>query len=200
MGGSRSVRMWPRPRPVASAPCLSTEFLLVRRLLPVLPVPSWISHIPLVSFFVALHGALSRLFQPLGVPSRINLLPPLTDTLAPFVEVYSSLPTLGRPLLRLLQPLGGPSCNFVDNSFSLRALRGQLFYLFRGQPPAPGTSPAGKSRAESVRLCCMIGRIRVQPERGTVSGWCFAPLFSWIPSLFPSANRGQSWPGSIAGK
>ena len=30
----------------------------------------------LVSFFVALHGPLSSLFQPLSGPSRINLLPP----------------------------------------------------------------------------------------------------------------------------
>ena len=30
---------------------------------------------PLVSFFVALHGPLSSLFQPLGIPWRINLLP-----------------------------------------------------------------------------------------------------------------------------
>ena len=31
---------------------------------------------PLVSFFVALHGPLSSLFQPVRGPSRINLLPP----------------------------------------------------------------------------------------------------------------------------
>ena len=143
----------------------------------------------LVSFFVALHGPLSSLFQPLGVRWRINLFAfscPLAD------PSWASS--------NLLVALGGPSCNFVDNSFSLRALRGQLFYLFRGQPPVPGISPAGKSRAESVRLCCMIGRVRVQPDGGTVSGWRRAPLFSRIPSLFPSANRGQSWPGSIAGK
>ena len=75
---------------------------------------------PLVSFFVALHGPLSSLFQPLGVPSRINLLPPLTDTLAPFVEIFSPFPTLGGSLLSLLQPLSGPSSSFV-------ALRGYLF-------------------------------------------------------------------------
>ena len=84
------------------------------------------------------------------------------------------------------------SCPFVDNSFLLRALR--------GWPPASATSPHLKSRAESVRLCCMIGKVRVQSDGGTVSGWRRAPLFSRIPSLFPSANRGQSWPGSIAGK
>ena len=57
---------------------------------------------PLVSFFVALHGPLSSLFQPLGVPSR-----------TPF-------PTFGRPLSSLLQLLSGPSPFFV-------ALRGYLF-------------------------------------------------------------------------
>ena len=77
---------------------------------------------PLVSFFVALHGPLSSLFQPLGVPSRINLLPSLTDTLAPFVEIFSPFPTLGGSLLSLLQPLSGPSSSFV-------ALRGYLFFL-----------------------------------------------------------------------
>ena len=75
---------------------------------------------PLVSFFVALHGPLSSLFQPLGIPARINLLPPLTDTLAPFVEIFSPCPTFGGSLLSLLQPLSGPSSSFV-------ALRGYLF-------------------------------------------------------------------------
>ena len=73
------------------------------------------------SFFVALHGPLSSLFQPLGVPARINLLPPLTDTLAPFVEIFSPCPTFGGSLLSLLQPLSGPSSFFV-------ALRGYLFF------------------------------------------------------------------------
>ena len=39
-------------------------------------VPFVDNFFPLVSFFVALHGPLSSLFQPLRVPSRINLLPP----------------------------------------------------------------------------------------------------------------------------
>ena len=44
----------------------------------VLPTPCPFVDIffPLVSFFVALHGPLSSLFQPLGVPWRINLFPP----------------------------------------------------------------------------------------------------------------------------
>ena len=92
-------------------------------------VSSWIPFVdfffPLVSFFVALHGPLSSLFQPLGVPSRINLLPPLTDTLAPFVEIFSPFPTLGGSLLSLLQPLSGPSSSFV-------ALRGYLFFWLVG--------------------------------------------------------------------
>ena len=80
---------------------------------------------PLVSFFVALHGPLSSLFQPLGIPARINLLPPLTDTLAPFVEIYSPFPTFGGALLSFLQPLSGPSSSFV-------ALRGYLFLSLPG--------------------------------------------------------------------
>ena len=60
-----------------------------------------LGHLPLlVSFFVALHGPLSSLFQPLKVPSR-----------TPF-------PTFGGSLLSLLQPLRGPSwisfCLFVE--------------------------------------------------------------------------------------
>ena len=57
-----------------------------------------------VSFLVALHGPLSSLFQPLGVPSR-----------TPF-------PTFGGSLSCLLQPLSGPSRSFVP-------LRGYPFVL-----------------------------------------------------------------------
>ena len=67
---------------------------------------------PLVSFFVALHGSLSRLFQPLGVPWRIHLFVPLTDPLAPLMEIFS-LPDHWRIPLSLLQPLSGPSSSFV---------------------------------------------------------------------------------------
>ena len=55
-----------------------------------------------MSFLVALHGPLSSLFQPLGVPSR------------------TPCPTFGGSLSSLLQPLSGPSPFFV-------ALRGYLF-------------------------------------------------------------------------
>ena len=55
-----------------------------------------------VSFFVAPHGPLSSLFQPLGVPS------------------WTPFPTFGGFLSGLLQPLRGPSLFFV-------ALRGYLF-------------------------------------------------------------------------
>ena len=34
---------------------------------------------------------------------------PFTDTLAPLVEIFSPLPTIGGSLLSFLQPLSGPS-------------------------------------------------------------------------------------------
>ena len=46
-----------------------------------------------------------------------------------FVEIFSPFPTLGGSLLSFLQPLRGPSCPFVDNSFSLRALRGSPSWI-----------------------------------------------------------------------
>ena len=49
---------------------------------------------------------------------------PLTDPLAPLVEISSPFPTFGRSLLSFLQPLSGPSPFFV-------ALRGYLFFLCR---------------------------------------------------------------------
>ena len=79
----------------------------------------------LVSFFVALHGPLSSLFQPLKVPSR-----------TPF-------PTFGGSLLSLLQPLRGPSwitlfrfLLFVD------PLRGYLFLSFADNAQVFQASPA----------------------------------------------------------
>ena len=46
---------------------------------------------PLASFFVALHGPLSSLFQPLGIPARINLyFPPAPTLLADPLEPCSN--------------------------------------------------------------------------------------------------------------
>ena len=47
---------------------------------------------------------------------------PVTDPLAPLVEICSAFPTFGGSLLSFLQPLRGPSSSFV-------ALRGFLFFL-----------------------------------------------------------------------
>ena len=116
--------------------------------LPVPGCPLWITSVsfvdiffPLVSFFVALHGPLSSLFQPLGVPSRTpfptlggslsSLLQPLSGP-SPFLvalrgylfafswKSFSPFPTFGGSLSSLLQPLSGPSPFLV-------ALRGYLF-------------------------------------------------------------------------
>ena len=80
--------------------------------------PSWISFS--LSFF--LRGPSRTPFESFPTPWNpcANLLPPLTDTLAPFVEIFSPFPTLGGSLLSLLQPLSGPSSSFVP-------LRGYLF-------------------------------------------------------------------------
>ena len=43
------------------------------------------------------------------------------------VEDSSPFPTFGPSLSSLLQPLGGPSCLFVDDSFSAFADNRQLF-------------------------------------------------------------------------
>ena len=104
-----------------------------------------LGHLPLlVSFFVALHGPLSSLFQPLKVPSRtpfptfggslLSLLQPLRGPSPFFVALrgylfafswksFLPLAILGRSLLSLLQPLRGPSSSFVP-------LRGYLFLSF----------------------------------------------------------------------
>ena len=101
---------------------------------------------PLVSFFVALHGPLSSLFQPLRVPSRTPFptfgrplsipLQPLSGPSPFFVALRgnvfafcpswtssSPFPTFGRSLSSLLQPLSGPSPFFV----ALRGYRGNVF-------------------------------------------------------------------------
>ena len=88
---------------------------------------------PSVSFFVALHGSLSSLFQPLGVPWRITLFDPC--------------PTFGGSLSSLLQPLSGPSSSFV-------ALRGYLFaFSWKSFPPArPLAEPSRASSNPFVAL------------------------------------------------
>ena len=108
-----------------------------------MPDSEFCKRFPLVSFFVALHGPLSSLFQPLGVPSRTpfptfggslsSLLQPLRGPSPFFVALRGNLfafswksflpcPTFGGSLSSLLQPLSGPSWSFVP-------LRGYLFVL-----------------------------------------------------------------------
>ena len=55
-------------------------------------------------------------------PFAVSSFAPLTDPLAPLVEIFSPFPTFGRSLLSVLQPLRGPSSFFVP-------LRGYLFSL-----------------------------------------------------------------------
>ncbi len=74
------------------------------------------------------NGPLSTIFQRQPLESLRGLIscPACTDTLAPFVEIYSALrgnPTFGGTLLSLLQPLSGPSWSFVP-------LRGYRFLSF----------------------------------------------------------------------
>ena len=106
----------------------------------------------LVSFFVALHGPLSSLFQPLGVPSRTpfptfggslsSLLQRLRGP-SPFLvalrgylfafswKSFLPFPTFGGSFLSLLQPLSGPSPFLV-------ALRGYLFaFSWKSFSPFP---------------------------------------------------------------
>ena len=54
---------------------------------------------------------------------------PLDRYFSSFVGIFSPFPTFGGSLLSLLQPLSGPSCPFVDNSFPLRALRGSPLWI-----------------------------------------------------------------------
>ena len=68
------------------------------------------------------------------IPFPDSSLAPLTDPLAPLVEISSPFPTFGGSLLSFLQPLSGPSSSFV-------ALRGFLF-LARGIGPSGGAAGA----------------------------------------------------------
>ena len=71
--------------------------------------------------FPTFGGSLSSLLQRLRGPSW--------KSFSLFLEILFPFPTFGGSLSSLLQPLSGPSWSFVDNSFSLRALRGSPSWI-----------------------------------------------------------------------
>ena len=90
--------------------------------------PSWISFFPscLSSWpFTDPFRVFSNALESL----RGLIFYPLVRYFSSFVEIFSPFPTFGGSLLSLLQPLCAPSCPFVDNSFSLCALRGSPSWI-----------------------------------------------------------------------
>ena len=84
--------------------------------------------VEIFSPFPTFGGSLLSFLQPLRGPS------PFFVALRGYLFAFSwksflPLATLGGSLLSLLQPLRSPSCPFVDNSFSLRALRGTPLWI-----------------------------------------------------------------------
>ena len=145
----------------------------------------------LVSFFVALHGPLSSLFQPLGVSSRTpfptfggslsSLLQRLSGPSPFFVALrgnlfafswksFLPLATFGGSLSSLLQPLRGPSPSFV-------ALRGYLF-AFSWKSIPPWRPLANPSRASSNPFVALRR-----------SSWPFVDIFLPFPGNPFSPSR-----------
>lgn len=83
--------------------------------------------------------------------------PSRTPPFCPLCPSLSLLPTFGAPLMSLLKRLGGPSCNFVDDSFIL--LSQPYPGVFSTPIAQPATRNASFARVIGVHLVFICGSL-----------------------------------------